>query len=83
MPADSDAMLVSELDGYVAGILVCPELILPSEWLPLVWGSDEDADPVFENAQQAEPLVKPVVEHYNATGHGLDPCTGSNLGHRP
>ncbi len=66
-----DAMLVSELDGFVAGLLVCPDLILPSEWLPLVWGSDEDADPVFENAQQAEQLVKLVMEHYNATAHDL------------
>ena len=29
-----DAMCVSELDGYVAGLLLCPEMIPPSEWLP-------------------------------------------------
>jgi uncharacterized protein len=69
--ADSDAMLVSELDGFVAGLLVCPDLILPSEWLPLVWGTDEDDAPVFESAQQAEQLVKLVMEHYNATAHDL------------
>ncbi|GEO16324.1 UPF0149 family protein [Microvirga aerophila] len=71
LPADSDTMLVSELDGFVAGILVCPDLILPSEWLPLVWGTDEDEAPVFENAQQAEQLVKLVMEHYNVTAHDL------------
>ncbi len=26
-----DAMLLSELDGYLAGVLVCPDLILPSQ----------------------------------------------------
>jgi len=66
LPADSEAMLVSELDGFLAGILICPELIMPSEWLPLVWGDEEDA-PVFENAKQAEQLVGLVMEHYNAT----------------
>ena len=71
LPADSDAMLVSELDGFLAGILVCPDLIMPSEWLPLVWGGDEDAEPVFENAHQAEQLVGLVMEHYNATAHDL------------
>lgn len=25
------AMLLSELDGFLAGIVVCPEMILPSE----------------------------------------------------
>jgi len=29
-----EAMLLSELDGYLAGVLVCPDMILPSEWLP-------------------------------------------------
>jgi uncharacterized protein len=26
-------MLLEELDGFVAGLLVCPDLILPSEWM--------------------------------------------------
>ena len=33
---DDDAMLLSELDGYLAGVIVCPEMISPSEWLPQV-----------------------------------------------
>ena len=31
-----EAMLLSELDGFLAGILVCPDLIMPGEWLPMV-----------------------------------------------
>ena len=40
-----DAMLLEELDGFIAGLLVCPELIKPSEWLPVVWGSEGEDDP--------------------------------------
>jgi uncharacterized protein len=71
LPIDSDAMLVSELDGFLAGILVCPDLIMPGEWLPLVWGGDEDEAPVFANAKQAEQLIGLVMEHYNATANDL------------
>lgn len=71
LPVDSDAMLVSELDGFLAGLLVCPDLIMPSEWLPLVWGGDEETAPTFENARQAEQLVGLVMEHYNATAQDL------------
>ena len=39
-------MLLEELDGFIAGPLVCPELIMPSEWLPVVWGSEGD-EPAF------------------------------------
>jgi uncharacterized protein len=67
LPDDNDPMLVSELDGYLAGIVVCPDLITPSEWLPLVWGGGgEDAAPVFENTRQAETLIGLIMEHYNA-----------------
>lgn len=65
LPADSDAMLLSELDGYLAGVIVCPELILPSEWLPLVWNSDGDGSP-FADEREAQWYVELVMEHYNA-----------------
>jgi uncharacterized protein len=34
-------MLLEELDGFIAGLLVCPELIKPSEWLPVVVAREE------------------------------------------
>jgi len=37
IPVEDDGMALSELDGFIAGLLVCPEMIMPSEWLPLVW----------------------------------------------
>ena len=30
-----EVMLLEELDGFLAGILVCPQVIPPSEWLPV------------------------------------------------
>ena len=37
----SHCMGLSDLDGFLTGVLCSPELIMPSEWLPLVWGSNE------------------------------------------
>ncbi len=47
---DEDAMLLSELDGFLAGVIVCPDLIAPSEWLPLIWGEEL---PDFKNEKHA------------------------------
>ena len=72
LPADSEPMLISELDGFLSGILVCPDLIMPGEWLPMVWGSEDDnAAPVFDNTEHVKKLVGLVMEHYNATADDL------------
>ncbi|HEX5181877.1 MAG TPA: UPF0149 family protein [Allosphingosinicella sp.] len=39
------AMLLGELDGYLAGILVSPRRIAEDEWLPAVWGGSPAAFP--------------------------------------
>lgn len=36
LPQEDSPMTLSELDGYVTGLLACPDLIPPSEWLPHV-----------------------------------------------
>ncbi|MFA7262325.1 MAG: UPF0149 family protein [Caulobacter sp.] len=65
---DDDCMMLTEFDGFIAGILVCPDLIMPSDWLPMVWGGEaEDAPPAFDDIEKVKALIGLVLEHYNAT----------------
>ncbi len=32
-----NCMQISDLDGFLTGILCSPDLIMPSEWFPIVW----------------------------------------------
>ena len=68
-----EPMLASTLDGFVAGLLVCPTLVMPSEWLPEVWGADAtiDPEPVFETEQQAKDVTGLIMAHYNAVARAL------------
>ena len=62
-----EVMLLSELDGFLARIVVCPALVMPSEWLPLIWGTDdEDAEPVFDSRKNAQETVGWVMKNYYA-----------------
>jgi uncharacterized protein len=68
-----EPMLASTLDGFVAGLLVCPTLVLPGEWLPEVWGAATAMDPapVFETEQQAKDVTRLIMAHYNAVVRAL------------
>ncbi len=65
---DEDAMLLSELDGFLAGIVICPDLIAPSEWLPVVWGAD---GPVFKDERHANEILPLIMGRYNEIARGL------------
>ncbi len=43
-----DCMLLSDLDGYLTGLILCPEVVPPAEWLRVIWGGIE-AGPPFED----------------------------------
>ena len=47
---ERDAMTVVELDGFVAGLVFCPEWIGPAEWLPLVWDDNRSYEATREPA---------------------------------
>jgi uncharacterized protein len=70
-------MGLSDLDGFLTGIAVGPELILPSEWLPVIWGSDA---PEFANIDEAMKILGTIMSRYveiivrlDADPDGFDP----------
>ena len=67
IPAERDGMTIAELDGYVAALIVCPDMILPSEWLPGVWGGEHE----FGDVAEAEATIAAVMEHYNRIAREL------------
>ena len=58
----SNSMMLSELDGFLTGIAVGPELVRPSEWLPLVWGGEA---PEFAGLDEANAILGTIMAHYN------------------
>ena len=66
---DNEPMDLSELDGFVTGLLACPEMIPPSDWLPSVWGITGDAN--FPDMKVAEETIGAVMAHYNAVAEAM------------
>lgn len=70
LPVENMPMSLSELDGYVTGILACPYMIAPSEWLPHVWGETGEAD--FPDQETAEETIAAVMAHYNSVAEAMN-----------
>ena len=67
--APEDSMGLSDLDGFLAGIAAGPELVMPSEWLPVVWGG---AEPAFESVEEARSVLGTIMGRYNEIARLLD-----------
>ena len=66
--APEDCMQVSDLDGFLAGIGIGPELIMPSEWVPVIWGGGE---PEFASMEEAQRVLGAIMGRYNEILHLL------------
>ena len=74
LPEESEAMVLSQLDGFVAGLVVCPEPIPAEEWLPEVWGddaSDEAVLALFGDAERVTAVVGLILQHHAETARVL------------
>ena len=67
------AMSPLELDGYLTGVVICPQArpIMPSRWLAGLWGGEE---PVFEDDEQIKAVLDAVMEHRPPARAGGPPC---------
>jgi uncharacterized protein len=55
-------MMLSDLDGFLTGIVIGPELVPRNEWLPVIWGGDE---PEFESVEQMQTIIGTIMGRYD------------------
>jgi uncharacterized protein len=61
-----DCMLLTQLDGFLTGIIVSPILISPSQWLKSIWAGEDGAGiPTFADARGMQHFVDLVMHHYH------------------
>jgi uncharacterized protein len=65
---DEGVLDVSELDGFFTAIVSGPMTIMPSQWLPAVWG---DFEPAWEDEKDFTEILSLMMRHLNAVAHML------------
>jgi len=70
-----ECMDVSTLDGFLTALVIGPETILPSRWLPVLWGEAENDEIIWESKDKMKRIVDLIMCHYNSIvkGFQVDP----------
>lgn len=67
---DTSIVSVSELDGFLTAIISGPDMIMPSEWMPAIWGSEEDA-PEWESEEEVSRFIQITMGMMNSNADTL------------
>jgi uncharacterized protein len=62
-------MDLSELDGFLAGLIAGPEVVPRDEWLAEVWDNDE---PEYASKAEQAAVEQAIFDRYTAIETGLD-----------
>jgi len=65
---DPGIFCVSGLDGFLAAVVSGPRAVMPSAWLPAIWG---DFEPVWEDMGDFEAVFGLMIRHMNAVSDTL------------
>jgi uncharacterized protein len=69
-----ECMQLSELDGFLTGIIVGPEMILPSVWMPMIW---HDSEPVYADLDEAQTIFGIIMRRYNEISRQVESFAGA------
>lgn len=69
---NDEAMTLDTLDGYLHAIAMGPQTIMPSQWLPKIWGEDSAMMPPMDSIDQLNHIMGLVMRLYNSIIHGFE-----------
>ncbi len=59
-------MTLEMLDGLLTALVIGPAMVMPSEYMPAVWGTDDGAGPEWDSIEQAQYFLDLLARHWNA-----------------
>ncbi len=66
-----ECMDISTLDGFLMGLVIGPDTIPPSRWLPVVWGETEQDEMAWESREKIERIMGLVMRLYNSVAQAF------------
>lgn len=68
-----EAMSLPCLDGFFTALVIGPEMVMPSEYLPEIWGT-APGTPQFQDSEQAEFVTGLLMRHWHTIAARIETC---------
>ena len=62
------AMSLEELDGFITGLVIGPDVVTPSEYMPMIWGGEDGDSPELESLEQIQRFLGLLMRRRNKIG---------------
>ena len=64
-------MNLEQLDGFLAALICGPEIVRPSEYLPVIWGDDMVLEGSFGAQSELQEFLSLIMRHWNVIADTL------------
>ena len=68
---NEDALTIPEIHGFLTAILICPDFIPPSIWLPKIFNRENEM-PEFRSDEEAQYVTNGLLAFYNSINEEID-----------
>lgn len=62
---NAGALKLEGMDGLFCALIAGPDLVMPSEYLPLVWGGELPDENAFQSLEEANGILQLMMRHWN------------------
>jgi uncharacterized protein len=67
-----DALSLEGMDGLFSALIAGPRTVLPSEYLPLIWGGELADENAFASLAEANATLSLIMRHWNSIASELE-----------
>ena len=61
-----ECMDISALDGFLTCLAIGPETVMPSKWLPEIWGESSNDEMVWDSMEETEHIIGLIMSFFNS-----------------
>ncbi len=67
----SNCMNLFILDGFLTCLLIGPETLMPSLWIPEIWGETKDDEMIWGSMEESERVYGLIMSYYNMIARAI------------